>query len=92
MVTGAVSDSPGVQPRSPRLTEADCERAIARWQLLRPVVEDGVSLAAMARTSGVPERTLRRWLAAYRAGGLAALARRPGRTGDAGGCRRSCSC
>lgn len=31
----------------------------------------------MTDQHGVPERTLRRWLAAYRAGGLAALARRP---------------
>ena len=58
---------------------------MVRWQLLRPVVEDGVSLAAVARSGEVPERTLRRWLAAYRAGGLAALARRP--RSDRG-CRR----
>jgi putative transposase len=50
---------------------------MARWQLLRPLVEDGVALAAAARSGQVAERTLRRWLAAYRAGGLAALARRP---------------
>ena len=31
----------------------------------------------MSRPHDVPERTLRRWLAAYRAGGLAALAHRP---------------
>ena len=82
MVTGTVSESPGVQPR---LTETDRQQAMARWQLLRPVVEDGVSLAAVARSGEVPERTLRRWLAAYRAGGLAALARRP--RSDRG-CRR----
>jgi len=76
-MTGDTTESPGVQPRSPHLAEAGRQQAMARWQLLRPVVEDGAALAAVARSGQVPERTLRRWLAAYRAGGLAALARRP---------------
>ena len=67
MVTGTASDAPGVQPRVPRLTETDRQQAMARWQLLRPVVEGGVALAAVARSGEVPERTLHRWLAAYRA-------------------------
>src|SRR6266498_2205859 len=46
----------------PGLAEAQREQALARWQVLRAHLEDGV-----------PERTLRRWLAAYRAGGLASL-------------------
>ena len=45
--------------------------------MLRAHLEDGCPLARVAGEHGVPERTLRRWLAAYRAGGLAALARRP---------------
>ena len=72
----------GVQPR---LTETDCQQAMVRWQLLRPVVEDGISLPVVARSGEVPGRTLRRWLAAYRAGGLAALVRRPH---SDRGCRR----
>jgi len=45
--------------------------------VLRPHLEDGVPLAQLAEQAGVPIRTARRWLAAYRAGGPAALARSP---------------
>jgi putative transposase len=61
----------------PGLAEAQREQAVARWQVLRAHLEDGCPLVRVAGEHGVPERTLRRWLAAYRAGGLAALARRP---------------
>ena len=37
-----------------------------RVALLRQHLDDGVALTRVAATSGVPERTLRRWLAAYR--------------------------
>jgi putative transposase len=59
------------------LTLAQRDQALARWQVLRAHLEDGCPLVRMVGEHGVPERTLRRWLAAYRAGGLAALARRP---------------
>ena len=59
------------------LTPAQREPALARWQVLRAHLEDGCPLVRVAGEHGVPERTLRRWLAAYREGGLAALARRP---------------
>jgi len=59
------------------LTLAQREQALARWQMLRVHLEDGCPLVRVAGEHGVPKRTLRRWLAAYRAGGLAALARRP---------------
>ncbi len=59
------------------LTPAQREQALSRWQVLRVHLEDGCPLVRVACERGVPERTLRRWLAAYRAGGLAALARRP---------------
>ena len=59
------------------LTTAQREQALARWQVLRAHLEDGCPLVRVAGEHGVPERTLRRWLAAYGAGGLAALARRP---------------
>jgi putative transposase len=59
------------------LTPAQREQALARWQVLRAHLEDGCPLVRVAGEHDVPERTLRRWLAAYRAGGLAALARRP---------------
>jgi putative transposase len=59
------------------LTLAQRDQALARWQVLRAYLEDGCPLVRVAGAHGVPERTLRRWLAAYCAGGLAALARRP---------------
>jgi putative transposase len=59
--------------------------ADGRWQILRAHVEDQVPLAALARHHGVGVRTLQRWHARYRAGGLKALDRRS--RGDAGGHR-----
>ena len=47
---------------------------MARWQILRPHVEDGVALTRLAADHRVPLRTLQRWLSGYRAGGLARLA------------------
>ncbi len=44
-----------------------------RMLVLRPHLERGVPLAQAAGAAGVPIRTARRWLAAYRAGGPAAL-------------------
>jgi putative transposase len=46
-----------------------------RLALLRPHLSLGVPLTRVAADSGVPIRTMRRWLAAYRAGGPAGLAR-----------------
>lgn len=43
--------------------------------MLRPHLQDGVPLAAAVRHAGEPQRTAQRWLARYRAGALAALAR-----------------
>ncbi len=46
-----------------------------RWAVLRPVVQDVVPLTVAARDAGVPLRSAERWLARYRAAGLAGLAR-----------------
>lgn len=62
------------------------ERALARFQLLRSALDSGSTVRALARTSGVPEPTLRRWLRLYRRHGLAGLQRRPRR--DSGVRRR----
>ena len=59
------------------LPERDRERAWSRWQAIRPAVEDGVPLTRAAADADVPVSTARRWLAAYRAGGLVGLARQP---------------
>ncbi|MBG6191672.1 putative transposase [Arthrobacter sp. CAN_A212] len=48
----------------------------ARWEILRHHVEDGVSLRALAMSEGVGLRTLQRWHAAYKRGGMADLAPR----------------
>ncbi len=50
---------------------------VDRWSVLRPHLEDGVPLVGAAADAGVPIRTARRWLAAYRAGGPAGLRRLP---------------
>jgi len=49
--------------------------ALRRWEFLRAHLEDGVPLARVAAQSGIPHRTVQRWLARYRAGGLAGLGR-----------------
>ena len=59
-------------PRSARPGRAE---ALRRWLVLRAHLEDGVPLARVAAQSGIPHRTLQRWLARYRAGGLAGLGR-----------------
>lgn len=53
------------------------DAALTRFRLLQPVLEDGVALCAVSRASGVPEPTLRRWLARYCRQGLAGLQRQP---------------
>ena len=53
------------------------EQAIRRYQVLRPHLDDSVLLTQAARDAGVPVRTVQRWLARYRSGGLAGLARTP---------------
>ena len=68
------------------LTEEGQAQAMARFAVLRPHLEDGVPLGHAADAAGVPLRTAQRWLARYRRGGLAGLARP--RRGDAGA-RRS---
>ncbi|WP_065961540.1 Mu transposase C-terminal domain-containing protein [Curtobacterium sp. UCD-KPL2560] len=44
-----------------------------RWRILRLHVDDAIPLAELVRTTGVPRRTLTRWLARYRTGGYDAL-------------------
>jgi putative transposase len=84
--------SPSIMPRRPQpspttpttrpdrltaLPEAQRAAALDRFAVLRPHLEDGVPLARTAREAGVALRTAQRWLARYRAGGLAGLARQP---------------
>lgn len=60
------------------LTELTVDRrdeAIARFAVLKPHLEDGVSLRQAASDAGVAVRTAQRWLAKYRPAGLLGLAR-----------------
>lgn len=50
--------------------------AMRRFAVLKPHLEDGVSLATAARIADVPIRTAQRWLSRYRKSGLEGLARR----------------
>lgn len=58
------------------LDEQEREEALRRWRILRPHLENGRPLTRAAADGGVPVRTAQRWLARYRADGLAGLARR----------------
>jgi putative transposase len=68
---------PTAQQTLATLSEADRAEAQRRWLVLRPHLEEGVPLAHAAAQCGIPRRTVQRWLARYRSGGLAALARAP---------------
>ncbi|UUN30932.1 Mu transposase C-terminal domain-containing protein [Streptomyces sp. FIT100] len=71
----AVPDPPSA-PTSADSASPEAEReALERYRALVPHLHDQVTLKAAATRAGVPYRTLQRWLAAYRQGGLAALAR-----------------
>ncbi|HET9014583.1 MAG TPA: Mu transposase C-terminal domain-containing protein [Thermomicrobiaceae bacterium] len=59
------------------LTDAQRDQALRRYTLLRPHLEEGVPLPALAREHGVSLRTLERWLRGYRRAGLAGLVRQP---------------
>lgn len=67
----AGSDSVGGPVPEPRPQPGP--QAMARYRVLAPHLHDGVTLSAAAAEAGVPYRTAQRWLAAWRAGGLAAL-------------------
>lgn len=59
------------------LSEAQRAAAMARFQVLSPHLHEGVPVTAAAVAAGQSVRTLTRWLAAYRAWGLAGLASTP---------------
>ena len=68
------------------MTDPDKADAVAteRWHCIAPLVEDAVDAALrrqratqIAAQTGLSDRTLRRWVAQYQAGGLAGLRPRP---------------
>ena len=59
------------------LSEEQRRQALERFQALRPFLEEGVPLAAVARERAISLRTARYWVRQYRRHGLAGLVRRP---------------
>jgi putative transposase len=59
------------------LSEAEREQALTRFTLLRPHLEEGLSIQQLAADAGVSVRTVQRWVQSYREHGLAGLARKP---------------
>lgn len=53
--------------------------ALRRFQLLRPHLEDGVSLTTLAKRHEISLRTMQHWLRQYRQHGLVGLCRQPRR-------------
>jgi putative transposase len=58
------------------LTEEDREIAMQRFRWLQPHLEENRSLRLVAAEAGLAFRTAQRWVALYRASGLASLARK----------------
>jgi len=58
------------------LTGEARKRALDRFHLLQPHLENDRPLKAVAAAAGIPFRTAQRWVSLYRQFGLAALARR----------------
>jgi Helix-turn-helix domain len=58
------------------VSEQERIRALERFVLLRPCLEEGVSLAQVARTHGIALKNVQRWMQQYRREGLVGLARR----------------
>ncbi len=70
-----MAQEPSKPPDVAALTEKQRQVAMERFAVLRPHLEDNVSLAQAARDARVAVRTAERWLARYRQMGLAGLAR-----------------
>src|SRR3954453_5395094 len=58
------------------LSDEARSRALARFQIIRPFLEDDVPLTRIAREQGLIPRTPRRWVDRYRREGLTGLARK----------------
>jgi putative transposase len=71
-----------MEPTLAACTEEERQEAMVRFAVLRPHLNDGVPLPEAARDAGVPLRSVQRWLARYRATGLAGLVR--GKRSDTG--------
>lgn len=75
MWSNAMNSDDRAEATLAELTADQRKEAIARFAVLKPHLEDGVSLTQAASDAGVAVRTAQRWLANYRATGLPGLAR-----------------
>ncbi len=57
------------------LPESSRTKSWERYQILRPHLEDGISLRRVAMDAGIPFRTAQRWVANYKKSGLIELCR-----------------
>src|SRR6266581_9141428 len=71
----AMDQEPHMELALAACTEEERQEAMRRFAVLRPHLNDGVPLPEAARDAGVPLRSVQRWLARYRATGLAGLVR-----------------
>jgi putative transposase len=67
----------GDYPALTALSEEQRGQALERFAVLRPFLEEGVPLTAVAQAQDLSVRTLRYWVRQYREQGLAGLVRRP---------------
>jgi putative transposase len=63
-------------PSLAELTEHDRQLALVRFEILRPCIEHGVTMADAARANGLRPRTVQRWRTTYDRAGLVGLARK----------------
>ena len=58
------------------LCDTERSRALTRFEIIRPFLEDGVPLTRLAKEQQIVLRTARRWVERYRKSGLAGLVRK----------------
>jgi putative transposase len=71
----AMDQESNTKPSLAAFTEEERQEAMMRFAVLRLHLNEEVPLAEAARDAGVPLRSAQRWLARYRANGLAGLVR-----------------
>jgi hypothetical protein len=72
----AMDQEHNIAPALAACTEEERHEAMGRFAVLRPHLHDGVPLPEAARDAGVPLRSVPRWLARYRATGVASASSR----------------
>jgi putative transposase len=58
------------------LDQSARENALERFRIIQPCLEQDRSPSVIAKQSGIPYRTVHRWISRYRQFGLAGLARK----------------